>query len=150
MTGSTSWPELNDVVTAMYKIRFPASRRRMIRNRGGRWRSCLNIHILSSTTESLVCRARALCWTNGSGVHAKTRKVTDPFADYSDFWDSPAERIKQLAGDEFSSVPDWDTVDDGGWIEVRGDVLGETEKRVGYVDEDAETSSSLCFFLDVK
>ncbi|XP_009144845.2 mitogen-activated protein kinase kinase kinase 18 [Brassica rapa] len=174
MTGSSPWQELNDVVAAMYKIGFSGESPEIpefISEKGKdflmnclendpkqRWTveellkhpflddEDVESHLQSSSSPSTVLDQRF--WNSGeaSKSHLLSMDHEDPFADYSGAWDSPADRIEQLAGDEFSSVPDWDTVGDGEWIQVRGDVLAETGKRVGYGDEDAvcveETSSS--------
>ncbi|KAJ0251444.1 Mitogen-activated protein kinase kinase kinase 16 [Hirschfeldia incana] len=172
MTGSAPWGELNDVVAAMYKIGFSGESPEIpefVSEKGKdflmgclekdpkqRWtvEELLKHPFLddkdeesllqSSSSPSTVLDQRfwSLCETSKS--HSLSMDNEDPFADYVE---SPADRIEQLGGGEFSSVPEWDTVDDGGWIVVRGDVLGETEKRVGYGDEEAvggveETSSS--------
>ncbi|KAJ4913289.1 mitogen-activated protein kinase kinase kinase 16 [Raphanus sativus] len=178
MAGSTPWPELNDVVAAMYKIGFSGESPEIPEVISGKGKDflmgCLEndpkqrwtveellkhpfldededeeeeSRLQSTSSPSTVLDQRF--WNTceeDSKSHSLSMDHDDPFADYSESWDSPADRIEQLAGDEFSSVPDWDTVDDGGWIEVRGDVLAETERRVGYGEEYAicvdETSSS--------
>ncbi|CAH8318266.1 unnamed protein product [Eruca vesicaria subsp. sativa] len=170
MTGSTPWGKLNDVVAAMYRIGFSGESpeipefvsekgrdflvKCLEKDRKQRWTveellkhpfldeygdEESRLHITSSPSTVLDQR-----FWNSSQSYSLSMDQEDPFADYSV---SPADRIEQLAGDEFSSVPDWDNVDDGGgWIRVRGDVVGESEKRVGYGDEDVvcveETSSS--------
>ncbi|CAN6987730.1 unnamed protein product [Brassica rapa subsp. trilocularis] len=174
MTGSSPWQELNDVVAAMYKIGFSGESPEIpefISEKGKdflmnclendpkqRWTveellkhpflddEDVESHLQSSSSPSTVLDQRFWNSCEASKSHLLSMDHEDPFADYSGAWDSPADRMEQLAGDEFSSVPDWDTVGDGEWIQVRGDVLAETGKRVGYGDEDAvcveETSSS--------
>ncbi|KAF8052734.1 hypothetical protein N665_1514s0006 [Sinapis alba] len=166
MTGSNPWPELNDVVAAMYKIGFSGESPEIpecISEKGKdflmkclekdpkqRWKveellkhpflddgdEESHLHITSSPSTVLDQRFWSSC--EASKSHSLSMDHEDPFAGYSDSWDSPGDRIEQLAGDEF---PDWDTVDDGEWIQVRGDVLAETEKRVGYGDEETSSSS---------
>ncbi|CAF2150132.1 unnamed protein product [Brassica napus] len=174
VTGSSPWPELNDVVAAMYKIGYSGESPEVpewISEKGKDFlMSCLEndpkqrwtveellkhpfldeeSHLRITSSPSTVLDQRFWNSCEASESHSLSMDHEDPFADYLESWDLPADRIEQLAGDEFSSVPDWDTVGDGEWIQVRGDVLEETGKRVGYGDEDAvcveecwETSSS--------
>ncbi|CAB79544.1 putative NPK1-related protein kinase [Arabidopsis thaliana] len=176
MTGSSPWPELNDVVAAMYKIGFsgespaiPAwisdKAKDFLKNclkedQKQRWTveellkhpfldddeesqtsDCLKNKTSSPST---VLDQRFWDSCESSKSHLVSIDHEDPFAEYSESLDSPADRIEKLAGDEFSSLLDWDTEDDGGWIQVRGEKHKETEKRDG--DEDVicveATSSS--------
>lgn len=164
MTGSSPWPELNDVVAAMYKIGFSGEspeipgwisekvkdflKNCLEKDPKQRWTveellkhpfleeesqssDCLN----ETSSPSTVLDQRFWDSCEISKSHLLSMDQEDPFADYSGSWDSPADRIEKLAGEEFSSLPDWVREDDGGWIHVRGDDLGETEKRDG--EEDA-------------
>ncbi|KAG2319299.1 hypothetical protein Bca52824_012512 [Brassica carinata] len=177
MTGSSPWPELNDVVAVMYRVGFSGESPEIpdcISEKGEdflmrclkndpkqRWtveellkhpfleedeeEEAQTIDYLWSTSSpSTVLDQR---FWNSSKNHSVSMDQDDPFADYSCSWRSPADRIEQLDGDEVTTVPNWDTVDDGEWIQVRGDVLGENVKRVGgYGDEDVicvEATSSL-------
>ncbi|XP_010545229.1 PREDICTED: mitogen-activated protein kinase kinase kinase 2-like [Tarenaya hassleriana] len=70
----------------------------------------------------------------------------DPFPDPSSYRDSPADRIKKLAGDGFSGVPDWDTDD---WIQLRNNEIGPTQKRndeeneIGVEETPSEATESV-------
>ncbi|KAG2244837.1 hypothetical protein Bca52824_093309 [Brassica carinata] len=161
MTGSTPWPELNDVESPEIPEFISEKGKDFLmicleNDPKQRWTveellkhpflhedEDEESHLHSTSSPSTVLDQRFWNSCEASKSHTLSMNQEDPFAGYSDSWDSPADRIEHLAGDEFSSVPDWDAVDDGGWIEVRGE---ETEKRVGYGDEDAvrveETSSS--------
>ncbi|KAL0688599.1 hypothetical protein Bca4012_088276 [Brassica carinata] len=152
MTGASPWPELNDVVAAMYKIGYSGESPEIpewISEKGKDFlMSCLEndpkqrwtvegllkhpfldededveSHLQSSSSPSTVLDQRF--WNSCEASESRSLSMDHeyPFAGYSGAWDSPADRIEQLAGDEFSSVPDWDTVADGEWIQVRGDVL---------------------------
>ncbi|KAJ4880415.1 mitogen-activated protein kinase kinase kinase 16 [Raphanus sativus] len=164
MTGSSPWPEVNDVVAAMYRIGFSGESpevpellsekgrdfvMRCLRNDPKqRWtveellkhpfleeeESQSLDYLRNTSSPSSVLDQR---FWNSSNYHSVSMDQEEAFADYSGSWRSPADRIERLAGDEVTSVPDWDTVDGGEWIQVRRDVVGETEKRVGgYGDGD--------------
>ncbi|XP_010445108.1 PREDICTED: mitogen-activated protein kinase kinase kinase 2 [Camelina sativa] len=176
MTGSSPWPELNDVVAAMYKIGFSGESPEIPvcvsekakdflmncfkKDTKQRWTvhellkhpflddeesqssECLN---KKTSSPSTVLDQRF--WDSCEEVsksHLISMDHEDPFAGYTESWDSPADRIKKLAGDEFLSLPDWDREDDGGWCQVRGDEHEETEECDG--DQDVicveATSSS--------
>ncbi|XP_022546479.2 mitogen-activated protein kinase kinase kinase 18 [Brassica napus] len=163
MTGSSPWPELNDAVAGMYKIGYSGESPEIPEGTSEKGRDfvmrCLRVdpkqrwtveellkhpfldddeedeesqsidYLRNTSSPSTVLDQRF--WNS-----CEDSETEDPFADYSDSWRSPADRIEQLAGDEVTSVPSWDTVDDGEWIQVRGDVIGEAEKRVSYGGED--------------
>lgn len=166
MTGSSPWPELNDVVAAMYKIGFSGESPEIPvwitekakdflmncfkKDPKQRWtvqellkhpfldneesqssEYCLN---KTSSSPSTVLDQRFWDSCEVSKSHLISMDQEDPFADYSYSWDSLADRIEKLAGDEFSSLPDWDAEDDGEWYQVRGDEHEETKKCDGGED----------------
>ncbi|XP_024004494.1 mitogen-activated protein kinase kinase kinase 17 [Eutrema salsugineum] len=179
MTGSNPWPELNDVVAAMYTIGFSGESPEIpgwVSEKGkdflincfkkdpkqrltveellkhpflndddeeeSQSSDCLN----KISSPSTVLDQRFWDSREVSKSQSISMDQEEILAGYTDCRDSPAGRIEKLAGKEFSSVPDWNMVDDGEWIQVRGDELGETEKRVGDGYENAiwdeETTSS--------
>ncbi|KAL1203008.1 Mitogen-activated protein kinase kinase kinase 17 [Cardamine amara subsp. amara] len=175
MTGSSPWPELNDVVAAMYKIGLSGESPEIpgwISEKGKdflnnclkkdpkqRWTveellkhpfldeesqtsDCLNK--TSSPSTVLDQRFWDSCETSESHLISMDHDHEDPFAGYSESWDSLVDRIEKLVGGDFSSLPDWDTEDDGEWIQVRGDGNGESEKRDSVDDAICveETTSS--------
>ncbi|KAG7546034.1 Protein kinase domain, partial [Arabidopsis suecica] len=175
MTGSSPWPELNDVVAAMYKIGFSGEspeipgwitdkakdflKNCLKEDPKQRWtvEELLKHPFLDDDEESQTSDCLKNKTSSPSTVldqrfwdsceisksHLISMDHEDPFASYSESCGSPADRMKKLAGDEISILPDWDTEDDGGWIQVRGDEHGETEKRDGDEDEfSVEATSS--------
>lgn len=169
-TGLSPWPELNDVVAAIYKIGFTGEspeipewlsekgkdflKNCLRKDPKQRWaveellqhpfldeeddeesqtqsRNCLNS---SSPSTVLDQGFWDLCETSRGRLIQADHE--NPFANSPTFLcdSSPADRIKKLAGDENSGEPDWITTEEG-WIEVRGNEIGEIEKR--NEDEDA-------------
>ncbi|CAH2077835.1 unnamed protein product [Thlaspi arvense] len=171
MTGSSTWPDLNDVLAAMYKIGFSGEspeipgwisekaddflKKCLRRDPKQRWtvEELLKHPFLNHDEESqpsdcpnktsspsTVLDQRFWDSCEASKSQSISMDHVDPFADYSDCGDSPAVRIEKLAGNEYSSVPDWDMVDDDEWIQVRDDDTEETEKRVGDGDGDEDAT----------
>ncbi|KAJ0267073.1 Mitogen-activated protein kinase kinase kinase 15 [Hirschfeldia incana] len=161
-TGLSPWPELNDVVAAIYKIGFTGEspeipeclsekgkdflRNCLRRDPKQRWgvEELLQHPFLDEEdkTQLLSC-----CCLNSSSPStvldqgfwdscetSRSRLVQDPFANSYNLLDSSAsDRIKKLVGGENSDVPEWIFADDG-WVEVRG--KGEIEKRNEDEEED--------------
>ncbi|XP_023633782.1 mitogen-activated protein kinase kinase kinase 18 [Capsella rubella] len=151
MTGSSPWPGLNDVVAAMYKIglsgespeipvkisekakdflmncfkKDPKQRwtvqellkHPFLDDDGSQPSECLS----KTSSPSTVLDQRFWDSCEVSKSHLIPMDHEDSFADYSKSWDSPADRVEKLAGDDKSSLPAWNTEDDGGWYQVRGD-----------------------------
>ncbi|XP_010436369.1 PREDICTED: mitogen-activated protein kinase kinase kinase ANP1-like [Camelina sativa] len=169
MTGSSPWPELNDVVAAMYKIGFSGESPEIPvcvsekakdflmscfkKDTKQRWtvHELLKHPFLDNDDDKESQSSECLCLNKTSSpstvldkhfwdscevskCHLISMDHDNPFAGYSESCDSPADRIEKLAGDDNSSLPDWDTEDDGGWYKVRGDEHEETEERNG--DQD--------------
>ncbi|KAJ4911293.1 mitogen-activated protein kinase kinase kinase 15 [Raphanus sativus] len=153
-TGLSPWPEVNDVVAAVYKIGFAGEspeipgclsekgkdflRNCLRRDPKQRWavEELLRHPFLEEEDQTQTQSSNCLNTTSPSTVldqgfwdsceTSRSRLIQEDHEDTS----SPADRIKKLVGDEnFSGEPEWIAVEDG-WIEVRGDT--EMEKR----DED--------------
>ncbi|CAN8326064.1 unnamed protein product [Cochlearia groenlandica] len=158
MTGSSPWPELNDVVAAMYKIGFSDESPGIpvtISEKGKDFlTNCLKNDPKQRLTVKELLKHPFLddeeeesessdCLNNtcspctvldqrfwDSCEISKSRLISmdreDPFADYSESCGLATDRIKKLAGSELSGVTNWDTEeDDGEWIQVRGEELGD-------------------------
>ncbi|XP_019086680.1 PREDICTED: serine/threonine-protein kinase BCK1/SLK1/SSP31-like [Camelina sativa] len=160
-TGSSPWPELNDVVAAIYKIGFSGEspvipvwlsdkgqdflKNCLKKDPKQRWNvqellqhSFLDeedeaCNGLSSSSPSTVLDQGFwdLCETSRSRL-VKRADQEDVFVNA--WGDSlvPGDRIKKLAGDE----PEWET---DGWIDVRGEI----EKRNEDEDENCVEATSL-------
>ncbi|KAJ0246169.1 Mitogen-activated protein kinase kinase kinase 15 [Hirschfeldia incana] len=149
-TGLSPWPELNDVVAAVYKIGFAGEspgipeclsekgkdflRKCLRRDPKQRWvvEELLRHPFLyeedQTQTQSLSClniSSPSTVLDQGFWDSCETSRSRLVQVDHEDpfAWvSSPADRIKKLVGEE----PEWITAEDG-WFEVRGD--GEMEKR---------------------
>ncbi|KAJ4875520.1 mitogen-activated protein kinase kinase kinase 15 [Raphanus sativus] len=171
-TGLSPWPELNDVVAAIYKIGFTGEspeipeclsekgkdflRNCLSRDPKQRWavEELLQHPFLEEEDKSQLLSCCCLNSTSPSTVldhgfwdlceTSRSRLIQDPFANSYNLWDySATDRIKKLVGGENSGEPEWITAEDG-WIEVRGN--GEIEKRNEDGEEDencVEATSSV-------
>ncbi|XP_018474197.2 mitogen-activated protein kinase kinase kinase 18-like [Raphanus sativus] len=152
-TGLSPWPELNDVVAAIYKIGFTGEspeipevlsekgrdflRKCLIRDPKQRWavEELLQHPFLDEGDKTQTQFGRCLKNYSPSTVldqgfwdSCESSRSQFIQADHEDTFanSSPVDRIKKLVGDENSGEPEWITAEDG-WIEVRGN--GEIEKR---------------------
>ncbi|KAG2310620.1 hypothetical protein Bca52824_022177 [Brassica carinata] len=150
-TGLSPWPELNDVVAAVYKIGFAGEspeipeclsekgkdflRKCLRKDLKQRWavEELLQHPFLDEEDQTQTQFLSCLNTSSPSTVldqrfwdsceTSKSVHHEDTFARVS----SPADRIKKLLGDENSGEPEWMMAEDG-WIGVRGGD-GEIEKR---------------------
>ncbi|KAJ0261643.1 Mitogen-activated protein kinase kinase kinase 15 [Hirschfeldia incana] len=150
-TGSSPWPELNDVVAAIYKIGFTGEspeipeclsekgkdflRKCLIRDPKQRWAvEELLQHPFLEEEEDKTQTQFGCCLKNyspstvldqGFWDSCETSRSQFFQADHKDPFvnSSPADRIKKLVGDENLG----ETMTEDGWIEVRGN--GEIGKR---------------------
>ncbi|CAN8252878.1 unnamed protein product [Cochlearia groenlandica] len=188
-TGLSPWPEINDVVAAIYKIGFTGEspeipewlsekgkdflRNCLRKDPKQRWAvvellqhpfffedeedndktqiqslTCLNSSSSSSSPSTVLDQGFwDLCETSKSRLIQADHE--DPFAKISNLnVSSPSDRITKLAiGDDNSGEPGWITAEEEeGWLEVRGNGIGEREKR-NEEEEDVDcfeaTSSSV-------
>ncbi|KAF8061248.1 hypothetical protein N665_1208s0007 [Sinapis alba] len=167
-TGLSPWPELNDVVAAIYKIGFTGVspeipeclsekgkdflRNCLRRDPKQRWvvEELLQHPFLGEEDKT---QTQSCCCLNSSSPStvldqgfwdlcetSRSRLIQDPFASSYNLLDSSAsDRIKKLVGGENSGKPEWITAEDG-WIEVRGN--GEIEKRNENEDENCVEATS--------
>ncbi|KAF8081667.1 hypothetical protein N665_0871s0005 [Sinapis alba] len=166
-TGLSPWPELNDVVAAVYKIGFTGEspeipeclsekgkdflRNCLKRDPKQRWgvEELLQHPFLDEDDQSQTQSCNCLNTTSPSTVldqrfwdSCETSRSRLVQVDHGDTFardSSPADRIKKLVGDENSGELEWITAEDG-WIEVRGD--GEIEKRNEDDEDCVEATSS--------
>ncbi|CAF2121605.1 BnaA03g11580D [Brassica napus] len=157
-TGSSPWPELNDVVAAIYKIGFTGEspevpevlsekgkdflRKCLVRDPKQRWTAeeLLQHPFLEEEDQSQTQFGSCLKNYSPSTVldqgfwnSCETSRSRFIQADSSSLWESSAtDRIKKLVGDE---NPGETTAEDG-WIEVRGN--GEIEKSNEDDNEDVD------------
>ena len=157
-TGLSPWPELNDVVGAIYKIGFTGEspeipeclsekgkdflRNCLRRDPKQRWavEELLQHPFLDVEDKSQILSRCCLNSSSPSTVldqgfwdSCETSRSQFIQADSSSLWESSAtDRIRKLVGDE---NPGETTAEDG-WIEVRGN--GEIEKRNEDDDEDVD------------
>ncbi|CDY17301.1 BnaA10g09350D [Brassica napus] len=151
-TGLSPWPELNDVVGAIYKIGFTGESPEipeclsekgkdfltncLRRDPKQRWavEELLQHPFLDEEDKTQILSCCCLNSSSPSTVLDQGFWDSYPFANSFNMWDSSAaDRIKKLVGDENSGVPEWLTAEDG-WIEVRGNE--EIEKRNEDEEED--------------
>ncbi|CAH8381885.1 unnamed protein product [Eruca vesicaria subsp. sativa] len=167
-TGLSPWPDLSDVVAAIYKIGFTGDSPEIpecLSEKGKDFlRNCLRRdpkqrwaveELLQHpfVDEEDITQTQSCCCLNSSSPStvldhgfwdlcetSRSRLIHDPFANSTNLLDSSAvDRIKKLAGDENSGEPEWITAEDG-WIEVRGN--GEIEKRNDDEDENCVEATS--------
>ncbi|KAL1216903.1 Mitogen-activated protein kinase kinase kinase 17 [Cardamine amara subsp. amara] len=168
-TGFSPWPELNDVVAAIYKIGFTGESPEIpmwLSDKGKDFlKNCFRkdpkqrcsveellqhpfldeeddeSHCLNSSSPSTVLDQGFwdLCETSKSRLIQADHE--DPFANSLNILCdfSPADRIKKLAGDENSGELELVTAEEDGWIEVRGEI----EKRNEDEDENCVEATSL-------
>ena len=169
-TGSSPWPELNDVVAAIYKIGFTGEspkipevlsekgrdflRKCLVRDPKQRWdvEELLQHPFLEEEDQSQTQFGCCLKNYSPSTVldqgfwdsceTSRSPLIQDPFANSYDLWDSSAaDRINKLVGDENSGEPEWLTADDG-WIEVRGNEEGKRNEDEEEDENCVEATSS--------
>ncbi|KAF8116901.1 hypothetical protein N665_0014s0161 [Sinapis alba] len=150
-TGLSPWPELNDVVAAIYRIGFTGEspeipevlsekgkdflRKCLRKDPKQRWgveellqHPFLDEEEDQSQTQFGCCLKNSSPSTvldQGFWDSCETSRIQFIQVDHEDP-SSLADRIKKLVGDENPGEPEWITAEDG-WIEVRGN--GEVEKR---------------------
>ncbi|CAH8363458.1 unnamed protein product [Eruca vesicaria subsp. sativa] len=165
-TGLRPWPEVNDVVAAIYKIGFSGEspeipevlsekgkdfvRKCLVRDPKQRWsvEELLQHQFLGEKDKTQT--QFGCCLKNSSSPSTvldqgfwdscETSRSQFIQADHEDPFvnSSPVDRIKKLVGDENPGEPEWITEEDG-WIEVRGN---EIEKR-NEEEEDCVEATSL-------
>ncbi|CAF1761156.1 mitogen-activated protein kinase kinase kinase 18-like [Brassica napus] len=169
-TGLSPWPELNDVVGAIYKIGFTGEspeipeclsekgkdflRNCLRRDPKQRWavEELLQHPFLDVEDKSQILSRCCLNSSSPSTVldqgfwdsceTSRSPLIQDPFANSYDLWDSSAaDRINKLVGDENSGEPEWLTADDG-WIEVRGNEEGKRNEDEEEDENCVEATSS--------